>query len=837
MTDQSDPSPTPPPYDYTNDYTEETSLSQQAMTNHAKTYLDGLNTKQEQAVKTLDGPLLLLAGAGTGKTRALTTRIAHLIMTGRARPNQILAVTFTNKAAREMKTRIGTLLGQGVEGMPWMGTFHSVCAKILRSNAEVAGLQTSFTILDKDDQLRLLKQILRAENIDEKLWPPRLMASLIDGWKNRALLPDTVPQSDGWTFNGHGPRIYGLYQSRLKTLNACDFGDLLLHVVEMFKKHPEILAKYQDYFRYILVDEYQDTNIAQYMWLRLLAATHHNICCVGDDDQSIYGWRGAEVGNILRFETDFKGAKIIRLEQNYRSTPHILAAAGALISTNKTRLGKELWTQQTDGEKLRLIHLPDSIAESRWIGEQIEDLQAGRGGHERTSLEDIAILVRASHQMRAFEDRFVKIGLPYRVIGGPRFYERLEIRDALAYFRLVVSPQDGLAFERIINTPKRGLGDKTLQKISQTARAADVSLLQGAEMVLNDGVLAKKASDSLRILLDKFDRWTMLLKETMKDAEIVEDEEKPKDEHKDNDRMSHVDLAEIILDESGYMAHWKNDPAPDSPGRLENLKELVGQLSNFENFSDMLEHVSLVMDNDAAAGEEKVSIMTMHAAKGLEFPVVFLPGWEEDLFPSKRTLEEDAKRKPNEDKTKGLEEERRLAYVGITRAERLCLISFVSSRQIYRNWQTCYPSQFIDELPRAHVNVLECSSNYGNRVYDGMRRNTGANTGDSIVEDMGGNSGRNSGGDRPYSPYYNNRNNRHNYYPRGRPQKYRDQNGRQEAVIIEGKTAPIFGLNDAVIHPSLGAGTVVGVEAEKVSVIFTNGKSAKVMANYLTMGD
>ena len=811
MPHQSDPSPTPPPYDYTNDYTEETSLSQQAMATHAKTYLDGLNTKQEQAVKTLDGPLLLLAGAGTGKTRALTTRIAHLIMTGRARPNQILAVTFTNKAAREMKTRIGTLLGQGVEGMPWMGTFHSVCAKILRSNAEVAGLQTSFTILDKDDQLRLLKQILRAENIDEKLWPPRLMASLIDGWKNRALLPDTVPQSDGWTFNGHGPRIYDLYQSRLKTLNACDFGDLLLHVVEMFKKHPEILAKYQDYFRYILVDEYQDTNIAQYMWLRLLAATHHNICCVGDDDQSIYGWRGAEVGNILRFETDFKGAKIIRLEQNYRSTPHILAAAGALISTNKTRLGKELWTQQTDGEKLRLIHLPDSIAESRWIGEQIEDLQAGRGGHERTSLEDIAILVRASHQMRAFEDRFVKIGLPYRVIGGPRFYERLEIRDALAYFRLVVSPQDGLAFERIINTPKRGLGDKTLQKISQTARAADVSLLQGARLVLNDGVLAKKASDSLRILLDKFDRWARLMK----------------------DGMDHVELAKIILDESDYTAHWKNDTAPDSPGRLENLKELVGQLNNFEGFGDMLEHVSLVMDNDAAAGEEKISIMTMHGAKGLEFPVVFLPGWERDLFPSKRTLDEEG--------TKGLEEERRLAYVGITRAERLCMISHVMNRQIFGSWQFCIKSQFIDELPPAHVMEVECFAAYSNRGNDGM----GAKTGDSIVEDMGGNSGRNSGGDRPYSPYYNNRNNRHSSYPspypspypRGRPQKYRTQNRGQEAVIIEGKTAPIFGLNDAVIHPSLGAGTVVGVEAEKVSVIFTNGKSAKVMANYLTMGD
>lgn len=743
------------------------SLSAQAMGKNTAAYLDGLNEKQLAAVQTLDGPLLLLAGAGTGKTKALTTRIAHLITTGRARPNQILAVTFTNKAAREMKNGLGNLLGGAVEGMPWMGTFHSISTRILRFHPELVGLQPNFTILDKDDQLRLMKQILRAENIDDTKKPERILAVLIDQWKNRALLPDNLPPNEAKKFDGKGKKLYALYQERLRTLNAADFGDLILHGVEILKKHPDILHKYQGWFHYILVDEYQDTNIAQYMWLRLLAQSHSNICCVGDDDQSIYGWRGAEVGNILRFEKDFKGAKIIRLEQNYRSTPHILAAASAVIAGNKTRLGKTLWTQRSEGEKLRLIHLPDSQAEARWVGEQIEDFQAGRGGRERASLEDMAILVRASSQMNAFENRFFELGLPYRVIGGPRFYERLEIRDAIAYFRLVVSPQDGLAFERILNTPKRGLGAVTLQKINQSARQHNVSVLAGAKILLEENGLPKKTSAALGVVIANFDRWSALMK----------------------DGMNHVELAQIILDESDYTTFWKNDKSAEAEGRLENLKELIKNLNEFENFGGFLEHVSLVMDNNAETSEEKVSIMTLHASKGLEFPIVFLPGWEDGLFPSARSMDEDG--------VKGVEEERRLAYVGITRAEELCLISFVSNRLMYNKWQACTPSRFIDELPPENVELLETFGYYGNRVNGGMTPRNGHTATDA------------------------------NSYTA--PPPTRGERGR----IIEATASVIFQIGDRILHPALGKGTVIGVESEKVSLVFDSGKTAKVMASYL----
>ncbi|MEL6566247.1 MAG: UvrD-helicase domain-containing protein, partial [Pseudomonadota bacterium] len=536
------------------------SLSARAMAARPQPYLDGLNPAQREAVERLDGPVLMLAGAGTGKTRALTARIVHLLNTGRARPNEILAVTFTNKAAREMKNRVSQMLGQSIEGMPWLGTFHAICVKLLRRHAELVGLKTNFTILDTDDQIRLMKQLIAAAGIDDKRWPARQLSGIIDGWKNRALTPDKVPASDGGAFNHKGVELYAQYQARLKELNACDFGDLLLHMVTIFQTHEDVLAQYQRWFAFILVDEYQDTNVAQYLWLRLLAQGHKNICCVGDDDQSIYGWRGAEVGNILRFETDFPGAHVVRLEQNYRSTPHILAAASGVIDGNENRLGKTLWTDKNDGEKVRLIGHWDGEEEARWIGDEVEAGQNGTRGMDPISLDDMAILVRASHQMRAFEDRFLTIGLPYRVIGGPRFYERMEIRDAMAYFRVVVSPDDDLAFERIVNTPKRGLGDKAQQTIQITARANGVSLVEGARLAVDQGLIKGKGGTELRILVDGIARWNSKLRgpriEVAEDDSVLDDGVAPLRAAYGPPPVTHVELAEIILDESGYTAHW-----------------------------------------------------------------------------------------------------------------------------------------------------------------------------------------------------------------------------------------------------------------------------------------
>ncbi|MCC6519221.1 MAG: UvrD-helicase domain-containing protein, partial [Tabrizicola sp.] len=597
-------------------------LSQRAMAGRAmpagrEEYLVGLNPAQLEAVCALDGPVLMLAGAGTGKTKALTARIVHLLTLHKARPNEILAVTFTNKAAREMKLRVGRMLGEVAEGMPWMGTFHSLSAKILRRHAELVGLKPSFTILDTDDQLRLLKQLIIAANIDEKRWPARMLAGLIDGWKNRAWTPEKVPSSEASAYNNRGTELYAAYQQRLLALNAVDFGDLLLHCVTIFQTRPDVLQQYQRWFRYILVDEYQDTNVCQYLWLRLLAQAHRNICCVGDDDQSIYGWRGAEVGNILRFEKDFPGAQVIRLEQNYRSTGHILAAASGIIAKNAGRLGKTLWTAGALGEKVRLIGHWDGEEEARWIGEEIEAVQRGTRGMDPVDLNHQAILVRASHQMRAFEDRFLTIGLPYRVIGGPRFYERAEIRDAMSYFRLAVSPDDDLAFERVVNLPKRGLGDTAQSKINVLARGAGVSLLDGAREALAKGVIGGKGASQLRAFVEGVDRWHTATF------------------HPEYD---HIRLAETILDESGYTGMWQADKTPEAPGRLDNLKELIKALEQFDNLQGFLEHVSLIMDNDTEGAEEKVTIMTLHAAKGLEFPVVFLPGWEDGLFPSQRSM-------------------------------------------------------------------------------------------------------------------------------------------------------------------------------------------------------
>ncbi len=630
--------------------------------------LAGLNAPQREAVQTADGPVLMLAGAGTGKTAALTARLAYLVHTRRAWPSEILCVTFTNRAAREMRERVGQLIGPAVEGMPWLGTFHAIAAKMLRRHAELVGLQSNYTIIDTDDQLRLIKQLIKAEGVDDKRFPPRLLAGCIDRWKNKGLNPADLDAVENEAYaNGKGQKFYQLYQDRLKALNACDFGDLTLHMLNIFRREREILAQYQQRFKFIMVDEYQDTNQVQYLWLRLLAQTHHNICVVGDDDQSIYSWRGAEVANILRFEKDFPGAKVIRLEQNYRSTPDILAAASGLIDTNSQRLGKTLWTERNDGEKVRVIGVWDGPEEARRVGEEAERLE-----REGASLNSVAILVRAQFQTREFEDRFIAIGLNYRIIGGFRFYERAEIRDALAYLRVVAQPSDDLAFERIYNAPKRGLGDKTLEKLHRHARARGVPLALAAIEMADSDELPARARNTLLALMRDFARW------------------------RDQARVaSPAELVRSILDESGYTAALQAERSAESAGRLENLSELSRAMEEYETLGDFLEHVSLVMDNEAKSDAEKLTIMTIHAAKGLEFDHLFLVGWEEGVFPSQRALDEGG--------LAALEEERRLAYVAITRARRRCTILHAANRRIYGQWTSSIPSRFIAELPEAHI--------------------------------------------------------------------------------------------------------------------------------------
>ncbi len=785
------------------DFNTDMSLSARAMAARPAPYLDGLNPAQRQAVEVLDGPVLMLAGAGTGKTKALTARIAHLLTTGRAFPSGILAVTFTNKAAREMKLRVGGYLGEAVEGMPWLGTFHSISAKLLRRHAELVGLKSTFTILDTDDQLRLLKQLIAAANIDEKRWPARLMASIIDQWKNRAWRPDQVPSSEASAFNNRGTEIYAAYQDRLRTLNACDFGDLLLHCVSIFQAHPDVLESYQKKFRYILVDEYQDTNVAQYLWLRLLASAHKNICCVGDDDQSIYGWRGAEVGNILRFERDFPGATVVRLEQNYRSTPHILAAASHVIAANEGRLGKTLWTEARDGEKVRLIGHWDGEEEARWIGEQIEDLSRGTRGLDPFSLNQMAILVRASHQMRAFEDRFLTIGLPYRVIGGPRFYERMEIRDAMAYFRLAVSPGDDLAFERIVNTPKRGLGEKAQQVIQRIARAQGVPLVQGAALAIEAGEIKGKGAGQLRALIENIARWHDAVGGA---GPVAVEDDLIETLSPVQGGRSHVELAEAILEESGYTEMWLNDKTPEAPGRLENLKELIKALEEFENLQGFLEHIALIMDNDSDAAEAKVTIMTLHGAKGLEFPVVFLPGWEDGLFPSQRSMDETG--------LKGLEEERRLAYVGITRAEQLCTISFAANRRVYGQWQSQMPSRFVDELPAEHVEVLTPPGLYGG----GMAR-AASTIEASTIED------RATRADVYNSPGWR-RLQASSTRPVTQPREARD-------MVIDATAVPGFAQGERVFHQKFGYGSVASVDGDKLFIEFEKSGPRHVIAKFI----
>ncbi len=640
--------------------------------------LRGLNHAQLEAVTTTEGPILVLAGAGSGKTRVITYRLAHLLGKG-VRPDNVLCVTFTNKAAREMRERVAAQIGLPVEGW-WLGTFHALAARMLRRHAELVGLRSDFTILDTDDQIRLVKQVSEAANIDQKKWPARVILSAIERWKDRGLTPDRLEAGDGGDLaGGRMIELYSAYQQRLQTLNACDFGDLLLHTITIMQRNTEVLERYHQRFRYLLVDEYQDTNVAQYLWLRLLAQGHRNICCVGDDDQSIYGWRGAEVGNILRFETDFPGAAVIRLEQNYRSTGNILAAASGLIAHNRGRLGKTLWTADgSGGDPVVVRGVWEGEEEARWVADEIERLQA----KEDVRLRDIAILVRAGHQSREFEERFLTVGMPYRVLGGPRFYERQEIRDALAYLRVVAQPDDDLALERIINTPRRGVGPSALQTLHQAARADGVSLHEAALRLGQTDVLKPKMRITIRTLMTDFERWRGMLSTTQ-----------------------HAEVVRTILDESGYTGMWQQDKSPEAPGRLENLKEFVEAVAEFETLPAFLEHVSLVMENQDSSDGDQVTVMTLHGAKGLEFPVVFLPGWEEGLFPNQRAMDETG--------VAGLEEERRLAYVGLTRARTRAYVSHAANRRVFGNWTSTIPSRFVEELPAPHIREEVDNGVYG----------------------------------------------------------------------------------------------------------------------------
>ena len=753
----------------------------------------GLNPEQKQAVEALDGPVLVLAGAGTGKTRVLTTRIAHILASGRAYPSQVLAVTFTNKAAHEMKERIGDLVGGTVEGMPWLGTFHSIGVKILRRHAELVGLSSGFTILDTDDQIRLIKQVIEAEGLDKDRWPARQLAALIDGWKNRGLTPDKVPSGEAYGFaTGKGAHLYTAYQRRLKELNACDFGDLLLESLRLFLENPDVLADYQRRFHYMLVDEYQDTNVVQYLWLRLLAQGSPNLCCVGDDDQSIYGWRGAEIDNILRFEKDFPGAKVIRLERNYRSTGHILAAAAGLITANKGRLGKTLFTDDQPGAKVTVTAVWDDEEEARGIGEDIEELQRAR-----QSLNEIAILVRASFQMRAFEDRFITLGLPYRVIGGPRFYERQEIKDAIAYLEIAANPANDLKFERIINVPKRGLGDTSVKRVRELARMRSIPMYQAAQIIIETEELTGKARRSLSDLIASFQRWRSMIS-----------------------HMKHTELAELILDESGYTAMWQADKSLQAQSRLENLKELVRSMHEFESLQGFLEHVSLIMDADQAAGGDRVSLMTLHAAKGLEFEVVFLPGWEEGLFPHQRSLDENGQA--------GLEEERRLAYVGLTRAKRLAKVSFAQNRRNRGLYQSALPSRFVDELPEAHVDVLEAKMPFGG-AYENFGGTFGNSYGHSRFDE----------GATPFEAGYET--------PGWQRAKARTRDGfsRNEARKSRGPTTidgelvasstqqTSFKPGERVMHQKFGPGTIVDVDGNKLTIDFDKAGRKRVVDSFV----
>jgi DNA helicase-2/ATP-dependent DNA helicase PcrA len=760
-------------------------------------YLQGLNPPQREAVLATEGPVLVLAGAGTGKTAALTARLAHVIATGKAWPSQILAVTFTNKAAREMKDRVSQISGGVIEGMPWLGTFHSVAARMLRSHAELVGLQPNFTILDTDDQLRVLKQLISAANLDEKRWPARQLAGLIDRWKNRGWTPAQVDAGESEAFAaGRGAELYGQYQERLRTLNACDFGDLLLHMLVIFRKNADVLEAYRDRFRYLLVDEYQDTNQAQYEWLKLLAEPRRNLCCVGDDDQSIYSWRGAEVANILRFEKDFPGATIIRLEQNYRSTSHILGAADGLIAHNAGRLGKTLWTDAGDGEKVRVIGVWDGPEEARRVGEEAESHMRAGG-----SLDDIAILVRAQFQTREFEERFIAIGLPYQIIGGFRFYERAEIRDAVAYLRLVSQPADDLAFERIINQPKRGLGDKAVATIHRHARATQQPLLLAAATLLDSDELTPQARRSLGNFVADIARWRGMLS-----GSSPERGGGPSAQPMVEGALPHPELARIVLEESGYTAMLQADRSAESGGRLENLAELTRAMEEYESLGDFLEHVSLVMDNDESRQGDRVTIMTIHAAKGLEFDIVYLAGWEEGVFPSQRSLDEGG--------LASLEEERRLAYVAITRARRRATIFHAANRRIYGQWTSSIPSRFLGELPKPHI-VEETTMTGGESLW----RAQWSERADPFAHVA--RPSRGPGWQRATRTSYN-------------PEPQRVIEARASAVSLGNRGRTDLSLGQRVFHGKFGYGIISAIEGNKLEIDFEHAGRKKVLDSFVS---
>nr|WP_244974291.1 UvrD-helicase domain-containing protein [Gluconobacter cerinus] len=723
-----------------------------------------MNPEQRRAIETTEGPLLILAGAGTGKTRVLTTRFAHLLLTGRAYPSQILAVTFTNKAAREMRERVGALLGEPAEGL-WLGTFHAICARMLRRHAEYVGLTSGFNILDTDDQLRLLKQIMEPFRLDTKRWPPNQLMGIIQRWKDRGLTPDRVTPAEDTDFaNGQALAIYRGYQQRLRELNTCDFGDLMLHMVEILRSQPNVLAQYHRIFRYILVDEYQDTNTIQYLWLRLLAKREQgpsNIACVGDDDQSIYSWRGAEVENILRFEKDFPGAAVVRLEQNYRSTAQILAAAAGLIAHNEGRLGKTLRPGREDaqGEKVQIIGVRDSDEEARIVGGAIERLHAD--GHP---LSEMAILMRAGFQTRPFEERLMTIGIPYRIVGGLRFYERSEIRDCLAYMRVLSQPSDDLAFERIINVPKRGVGAVAVQKLHGVARTLPGPLTAGVLTQIEQGALKGKSKEALTSLMEAFQRAKATL-ET--EGQVV--------------------AVEQLLEDSGYLQMWRDDRSVEAPGRLDNIRELLRAIGEFATLEGFLEHVALVMDTESETSDDKVSLMTLHGSKGLEFDTVFLPGWEEGVFPSQRSLDEGGNR--------ALEEERRLAYVGLTRARLRAIVVHAASRRIYANWQASMPSRFIEEIPSEYVQT-------SGQSLESRRQAAAAPS--MFASGPFTSTRRSSGG--PQTP---------------RP---RVTDVQPQANVPLGAT---------VFHQKFGEGTVIAVDGSRLEINFENGGIKRVMANFV----
>ena len=751
-------------------------------------YAAQLNAPQRDAVLTTEGPVLMLAGAGTGKTAALTARLAHLIATRRAWPSEILCVTFTNKAAREMRERVGRHIGDAVEGMPWLGTFHSIGARMLRRHAELVGLESNYTIIDTDDQLRLLKQLIQENDLDEKRWPARQLAGLIDRWKNRGLNPGDLDAVENEAYaNGRGTQFYKLYQDRLKTLNACDFGDLLLHILNIFRDHRDVLEQYQQRFKYILVDEYQDTNQVQYLWLRLLAQARKNICVVGDDDQSIYSWRGAEVANILKFEKDFPGAAVIKLEQNYRSTPQILAAASGLIDANSERLGKTLWTELPAGEKVRVIGVWDAPEEARRVGEEIERLEA-----EGAPLDEVAILVRAQYQTREFEDRFIQIGLNYRIVGGFRFYERAEIRDALAYLRTIAQPADDLAFERIYNQPKRGLGAKTLEAMRRHARRTQTPLAAASLDLCDTDELPARARNTLIGLLGQFVHWREL-----------------------SEQITPSELLRTVIAESGYEDMLQKDRSAESAGRLENLTELARAMEEYDTLGDFLEHVSLVMDNERANEGEKVTIMTMHAAKGLEFDHVFLPGWEEGVFPSQRAIDEGG--------LASLEEERRLAYVAITRAKRRCSIFHAANRRIYGQWTSSIPSRFIEELPEEHVKS-ETTMTGGASLW----RANWSETDDPFAHvssnrpDRSG--ARGPGWQRALSTKYD-----------ATPKRIAEPG--RSAASFAAKPRSDIADGARVFHDKFGYGTVTGQEGNKLTIDFEKAGEKRVLDSFVTLAD